>query len=1574
MQSIPAVMNARYQVHKSERIPGYVDVTDIIHDKPLMGRVLPKIKGVEEALFTWTHQVHPCFAEIYRYLVFDNHYLALMEPLGEVAPLLELKPTRMKPETVVTLFLNLVSAFHFLSSRGLYHPHLDLSKMFYGGERRPLIIVGHEVCLAKDALQAEDPLANLDVRYAAPELMARKTRTAETEVYHLGALFIHFLTGRILPPGETFSGVTQILRKLKKSWDPILASMLEPEPSLRPAWSELWEAVQVLREPGGALIPAGPVWLASEDNQTLELLKDSLVRAKTKPQALALQVFPGREKVQRLEPFTKLAEHQGFMVFHSWVVERETRHYKIINDIILLLREGVVRYLDHPEFESELLPLSEWHAAEDLVAKWRDLMARVFEAIVPRFCKGFVLIIEDIQHMDRASFETLMNFSSWVAHLPFVLVLTGDAFAHPHFRELDQHWPFDWHYLHPARMNETRLNELVWHDQEPQFEPELGRRLLRETNREEVWVFYWLEDHFHHPGLFERYLENQWCFLASKEQLVLKVLASSRRRLSLRDLETAFRVTGLEAALEKLRAFRFLGSADDHHFTLVIPALAAFVQRQITRQDRAHIQIRLFEHESSLPEPDPVQSAYLAAILRRKEALDPFLQCLEAAVFDRFDLEPLWRLECIYRKEHIVWFRDFARFAELLRGMVPDPQEAARKGPLMILTRANRQLGNGHVEKALAAYRQLASRPGVRPGFKAHALVRSVECAALVGDSLTLLRNSRRFETLPAHQFEPGAYYEWCVRLAVARAAVEAPLQAWPSYLRDWNIANQTWRTGDFKESAARAEAALGRLREHYDLNWRGLAFKLHGNTLFRENRPGKAIDAYRRAERYFSRTCNALELASIRFNLATAENLAGRFISSKNHFEPLYRQAMASGDRATQCQILYNFMVCSLFLNDLDSFDRYAHEHDKLAQKLGDEDEQLKGTVLKLNAALLYSKDEVSEDLTLLRSLLQRRDPYPLLRDEALVAMRLAHFVLGLPGQDRPPPYSELTQWRHQLLDHLTGKGDATFEELVSRVGPGYFGACHFLWLRQVIEADLIPVSGLSQSLASAFEEHMIASGAHYEAFHKKAFAHLRNLGEVPREHWEGALHHFESLDWPNPDTTAFQKKLLQGLQSTWPFCGWGACERRRGGWVPLAVVDGRDEEVPAEIDEHLQESHLRGLEGPLVTTFVHPHTHEPRSLLLLPIDPGLGREVMVWFVNARAAAHDLGAHYEPLFRFYAKLFEFVFYRASLERPPEPAVLPSATDQRGSRFGIIGQSGRMTEVLAKVYKFAPSDLNIYIWGESGTGKELVARAIHQSSNRVHKPFRTINCTNFPDNLVESELFGHVRGSFTGATMDKAGLLELVNGGTLFLDEIGDINEKIQSLLLRVIQEGEFARIGDSRVRKVDIRFVTATNKNIHHLIDEGVFRDDLFFRMVEVEIQLPALRERFEDLPRLAIHFAKKHEPSRNITFQRSFFERLRGYDWPGNVRELESYIRRVLVSWSDKRVITEREILTFLRPGSQRSEVLRTLDAFETANRIRFLRERLSRFGGNRTQTARSLDISRQQLVNLLSKYRIA
>jgi Nif-specific regulatory protein len=240
----------------------------------------------------------------------------------------------------------------------------------------------------------------------------------------------------------------------------------------------------------------------------------------------------------------------------------------------------------------------------------------------------------------------------------------------------------------------------------------------------------------------------------------------------------------------------------------------------------------------------------------------------------------------------------------------------------------------------------------------------------------------------------------------------------------------------------------------------------------------------------------------------------------------------------------------------------------------------------------------------------------------------------------------------------------------------------------------------------------------------------------------------------------------------------------------------------------------------------------------------------------------------------------------------------------------MVGESAPIRDVLQFISKVAPTDSTVLLSGESGTGKELAARAIHINSKRANKPFMAVNCAALAESLLESELFGHEKGSFTGALMQKKGRLEIADGGTVFLDEIGELSPALQVKLLRVLQEREFERVGGTRTIKIDIRLITATNKNLEDAVNDGTFRQDLYYRLNVVNLEMPPLRDRPEDIPLLANYFAAKYgdKCNRRITgIAPEAQARLLNYDWPGNVRELENALERAVVLGTTSHILLE-------------------------------------------------------------------
>lgn len=307
----------------------------------------------------------------------------------------------------------------------------------------------------------------------------------------------------------------------------------------------------------------------------------------------------------------------------------------------------------------------------------------------------------------------------------------------------------------------------------------------------------------------------------------------------------------------------------------------------------------------------------------------------------------------------------------------------------------------------------------------------------------------------------------------------------------------------------------------------------------------------------------------------------------------------------------------------------------------------------------------------------------------------------------------------------------------------------------------------------------------------------------------------------------------------------------------------------------------------------------------------------------------------------------------------------------------ILAQSRRMRSILEIAAHVARRDSTVLLTGESGTGKELLAKAIHQTSLRANKPFVTVNCGALPENLAESELFGHRKGSFTGAIADRAGKFESANEGTIFLDEAGELSLPLQVKLLRVIQEREIDKVGNAHSIKVNVRILAATNRNLKNLVEDGQFREDLYYRLSVVTIDVPPLRERQEDIPLLAQHFVKQFSdryaiPGLSITEEA--IEKLGQYNWPGNVRELQNVIERVSVLARSNRIGVDELPAEVRSSGSRIGSISLKLpeegiDLEQIEKEI--LLQALEKHSWNQSQAARYLNISRKTLIYRMEKF---
>lgn len=446
------------------------------------------------------------------------------------------------------------------------------------------------------------------------------------------------------------------------------------------------------------------------------------------------------------------------------------------------------------------------------------------------------------------------------------------------------------------------------------------------------------------------------------------------------------------------------------------------------------------------------------------------------------------------------------------------------------------------------------------------------------------------------------------------------------------------------------------------------------------------------------------------------------------------------------------------------------------------------------------------------------------------------------------------------------------------------------------------------------------------------------------------------------------------------------------REGYAVTCVSDGQAavEKVRAEdFDVALLDVRMPRMDG--LEALRQIHSMRP-DLLVVMITAYGSTEVALRAV--REGAYD----------YFTKPFNLDELRLVVRRAAERSQLHKRLVQlerevreRASFDRLIGQSKPMQQVFALLRKVVASDVTVLITGESGTGKELVAQAIHYHSARRDKPFVSVNCAAIPETLLESELFGHERGAFTGAVGTKLGQFEIANGGTIFLDEIGDMSLALQAKILRVLQEREIVRVGGTRPIKVDIRVVAATNRDLGQLVAEGRFREDLYFRLNVVPLALPPLRERTGDIPLLVDHFIKVYNPRLNKRItgaSPAAMELLERYFWPGNVRELENVVQRAMIL-AEGTIITPEDLPPIVREAPAAFESAHDVVGADSSleklvedfsiplpDKVQRLAEQLEKrviiaalkkAGFKRQETADLLGISRKSLHNKMVRYKL-
>jgi len=384
----------------------------------------------------------------------------------------------------------------------------------------------------------------------------------------------------------------------------------------------------------------------------------------------------------------------------------------------------------------------------------------------------------------------------------------------------------------------------------------------------------------------------------------------------------------------------------------------------------------------------------------------------------------------------------------------------------------------------------------------------------------------------------------------------------------------------------------------------------------------------------------------------------------------------------------------------------------------------------------------------------------------------------------------------------------------------------------------------------------------------------------------------------------------------------------------------------------------------NPQLTQFESVQLHNIKSVLGVPVR----REDRIWgviLVDSKKDRKEFTDRNLLFLKYFSNLVSLTFQKLfQIEHlSDENLRLKNELESVNTIPDMVGESEPMVHLSQILNRVAETDATVLILGESGSGKDLIARAIHKLSNRKDFPYLAQFCGSIPDNLLESELFGYKKGAFTGATQDKKGLFEIADRGTFFLDEIADISSALQAKLLRVIENKEIIRLGDTKVKSVDVRIVAATNKNLKKLVEEGTFREDLYYRLNVFPVKVPPLRERKIDIPLLTKHFIDLNG-KKNIRLSSGAVKKLEHYFWPGNVRQLQNVINRAIILSNDN-IISPEHI--FIEDEDEKNIPNKTLKQLEKD----VLLARLSEFNGNKTQTAKSLDVSVRWVQKKIKEY---
>jgi len=1535
--------------------PDYFEVIDQISKKPCIGRFVPDCHLRGEGLNWLTHVKH--FGLLPIYLLSDvKSALASVSPCSPDLEMLYPERIRSLGAADVNLSVfNVIGGIEFLVRNGVFIRSFGVNHLVFDPERKTRIAYLEDVFPLAE-LEPEDVSSTLNWVYLPPETIEHKGFDAKSVLYYCGQVLIHLLTGN---PHYRHKALQESFLEghhLKKELKQLLWSMTEPNAQERWSWSKvLREAARVSNQSKKNL---PDVRLFHNNSNAIPFPKNGEGRF-----ACALQTGPGREGVHLRNQILNWSQQNGFLFLHLWQESQSKSPFESINQMVDLIKGPFLERLGLSEEHNHLPKLTSWQSPSENLAYWKPVIFEIKRALLTNRFKGISLLFEDLHHMDPESIGVICTLFNWLEKDRMFFAACAPHFLDKNLKTLCKYSPVPIQIIKPKVVSLDVLREMT-----DSFQ--MGRKRCEYTSMHRRFQGNQslLTHELNATGEAVRFLERMWRNLKPEWQRFFTLLACSFQSLS----ESQVSRLMDQSHIPDPRLLKMTGFLDFHPtrgFAMTNPAIRSFCQHQIDDGTRQFLWEKLLDD----PECRAIQKLIILANQKKMEQAEGVL----SQAVDDFLINPELFLEAGFPSEDLPIYASeeteeswkslpkvlqiFCAQFYLARNHLPSKEVTRLLPEFQNYIKGMEAERNLDYQKAFSCFKLATKRPTLPFYFRMKAVVKALNVASEAPGFSGLTKLARIFLDAPW----PTEFQNLRMFFTSQIQAMDHKLSAFDAEgtgrFGEWPLACKAWFEFDFTKCLFHLERYLEYLPPWLDDRERGLVYKLYGNALYRNNHPELAAKEYRKARVFFERSGQEVLVAAVMFNLASTEKLAGNLLEAQGHFHELKCFYEQMEDPQSEIEVLFNLMEITLLRGQFDMFEELFVRHQSLCKKHRNILESVRGLIVGQYHSLGRSKSMVRENRFQLQTLLEKHEFDPLIRNEAELANRIAAIRLNLP-MEAVPPRGAFTGWRHLFLDYLAGESSLSLSLILKQEEKGYFEGLKYQLVTDAMLAGYLPGRSLPGAFLMELKRYCIENEA---AFHQLLMAEEDIMpAGIGRNMMKRLLQLFaETIQGENPQQTFH--RILEQIRNSWSFNAWGV--------TGVKKLDCMSEAAPLPLFlETMLKSELK-TSGDQVPFFRSWFDEQGRShdYLFIPT-----HEAVFWF--ARPAGETIG---KPA-------LDWMMFQALLDRSYD-SLKPSISSRKRSgdsswlqnqnnypdviedRFW--GDSPSIRELKQQVAVFGNSDMGIHIAGESGTGKELVARLLHDVSSRKQRGFRAINCCDFSENLIESELFGHVRGAFTGADRDRIGVIEQLHGGTLFLDEIGDLAPKVQSLLLRFLQEKEFSRAGENKVRHVDVRVITATNKSLQRLMDEGTFRPDLFFRIAETELYIPPLRQRLEDLTILTRHLLARFSPGRRIQLAPSFLSHLRTHSWPGNVRELENYLKKVLVLHPSVETLAQEHMPDFLRSTLREDRSLLTLEGFERRNRRQFIVERLDMFQGNRTRTAESLGVSRQQLIRLIKKLEI-